>query len=470
MKKLIFFLPIFYWSITFSQNSNFRIDSLSKLVKQSQDPVAHVNALEQLGNEYAFSGRIDSLRIINTQMLKIASDVHNDSLLARTYFQLGLYCYFTSDYKQQLDFDFKGLNFAEKSKSGNCIWFGYKEVGAFYKELKNYPDALKYLKKAKSFLEDATVADATAPNRTYTHLAETFLGLGESDSALHYIQLTNEVTSKTQDPYGFARMLYIFARIYKTKGDADIAESYYKKCIAFSNSENIVQPYITGTTGYGQYLFNAKQFALSKQYGLSALKKSEQSKNKSGVINAAVLLREAYYAIGQKDSSYYFSKMKDLYSDSVFNEQQTNQIQNISIVEQIKEREKEAAFEELQHQRRQNIQFILIAFCIIIFIILFLLFSRSIVANEKLISFFAILGLLIIFEFINLLIHPWLAHFTNESPVLMLLALVLIAALLIPLHHRLEHWIKEKMVEKNKAIRLAAAKKTIEKFGDNQAK
>jgi hypothetical protein len=46
----------------------------------------------------------------------------------------------------------------------------------------------------------------------------------------------------------------------------------------------------------------------------------------------------------------------------------------------------------------------------------------------------------------------------------MLLALVLIAALLIPLHHRLEHWIKHKLVEKNKAIRLAAAKKTIEKL------
>jgi hypothetical protein len=101
---------------------------------------------------------------------------------------------------------------------------------------------------------------------------------------------------------------------------------------------------------------------------------------------------------------------------------------------------------------------------IVTFIVLFLLFSRSIVANEKWISFFGILGLLIVFEFINLLIHPWLAHFTHESPVLMLLALVAIASLLIPLHHRLEKWIKEKMIEKNKAIRLSAAKKTIEKL------
>jgi hypothetical protein len=69
-----------------------------------------------------------------------------------------------------------------------------------------------------------------------------------------------------------------------------------------------------------------------------------------------------------------------------------------------------------------------------------------------------------VFEFVNLLLHPWVSSITNDSPVLMLLALVLIASLLIPMHHRLEHWIKEKMIEKNKAIRLAAAKKTIEKL------
>jgi hypothetical protein len=73
-------------------------------------------------------------------------------------------------------------------------------------------------------------------------------------------------------------------------------------------------------------------------------------------------------------------------------------------------------------------------------------------------------GFLVVFEFINLIIHPWLSSTTHDSPVLMLLALVAVASLLIPLHHRLEKWIKVKMTEKNKAIRLAAAKRTIEKL------
>ena len=79
-----------------------------------------------------------------------------------------------------------------------------------------------------------------------------------------------------------------------------------------------------------------------------------------------------------------------------------------------------------------------------------------------------VIGLLIVFEFINLVIHPYLVNFTNDSPLLMLLILVLIAAVIVPMHHKLEQWVKHRLVEKNKAVRLAAAKRTIEKTGGRE--
>ena len=70
------------------------------------------------------------------------------------------------------------------------------------------------------------------------------------------------------------------------------------------------------------------------------------------------------------------------------------------------------------------------------------------------------LGLLIVFEFINLLIHPYLAAATHHSPVWMLLALVAIAASVL-LHYKLEHWVTHQMIAKIKRLRLAAARKTV---------
>jgi len=190
-------------------------------------------------------------------------------------------------------------------------------------------------------------------------------------------------------------------------------------------------------------------------------------KEKEQSMRAYEYLYKSFEQTNQQDSLNKYFRLAMTTKDSLFSLEKIKSIQALSFREDL--RQQEIATEKLkaEEERHQNIQYALITLGIIIFITLFLLLSRAVIVSEKLISFFAILGLLIIFEFINLLIHPWLAHFTHESPVLMLLALVLIAALLIPMHHKMEHVIKEKLVEKNKAIRLAAAKKTIEKLEKN---
>lgn len=448
---------------TFAQNSNFRRDSLYKILKQAQTPAKQVDTWVDIGEYYAYAGEPDSLQYANGQMLKIATTTQQDSLLAKAYLQIGSYFSNISDYKQALEYQFKSLSFAEKAKSKYDIWLASKEAGSSFKQLKNYSEALKYLKKAESFIKDATLA-GNVPSRTYSHMAEIFLGLGQTDSALRYVQLTNEVTSKEKDAYGYARVLYIFAIVYKARGDIDLAESYYRKCIAYSDAENIYAPYVTAAIHYGQYLLDSKQYNLSKEYALNGFNKAMQAKNKLGITNAAALLRKAYYAIGQKDSSHYYSDIKDAYSDSVFNEQQRNQIQNLSFSQKIKESEDAARLSAEEQKRKQNIQYALIALGIISFIISFLLLSRKHITNTKLIQFLGVVALLLVFEFLNLLLHPFLERITHHSPVLMLLALVCIAALLVPLHHKLEKWATHKLVEKNKAIRLAAAKKTIEEL------
>jgi hypothetical protein len=168
--------------------------------------------------------------------------------------------------------------------------------------------------------------------------------------------------------------------------------------------------------------------------------------------------------LNNTDSAYYYSKVETKLRELIFNQSNQNAIQALAFKEQLRGIEESAKKSEEEQERKQNIQYALIALGIVSFIILFFLLSRSIIVTEKWISFFGILGLLIVFEFINLLIHPFLETATHHTPVLMLLALVVLASLLIPLHHRMEKWIKEKMTEKNKTIRLASAKKTIERL------
>lgn len=159
------------------------------------------------------------------------------------------------------------------------------------------------------------------------------------------------------------------------------------------------------------------------------------------------------------------SRTLQLKSDSAA---QLQQVQALSFEEDRRQMEVAAEKEKLVKERKHNLQYAAIALGVVTLVIFFFLLSHSIVANQQLIKFLGILGLLIVFEFLNLLLHPYIGNLTHHSPVMMLGIMVCIAALLIPLHHKLEHWITHKMVEKNKKIRLAAAKKTIAQLEKQQ--
>jgi predicted RND superfamily exporter protein len=180
-----------------------------------------------------------------------------------------------------------------------------------------------------------------------------------------------------------------------------------------------------------------------------------------GISTVAEVLRKIYTHTIKKDSIIYYAQLQIDYKDSVNNQRKQSEFQNLTFAHQLRVIDEQVKALEVKEQRKQNLQYALIAISIILFIILFLLLSRSLITNLRVIQFLGIVALLIVFEFLNLLLHPLLERITHHSPVLMLLALVCIASLLIPLHHRLEKWAIQKLVMKNKQARLLAAKKTI---------
>ena len=68
--------------------------------------------------------------------------------------------------------------------------------------------------------------------------------------------------------------------------------------------------------------------------------------------------------------------------------------------------------------------------------------------NPRVIDILGTLSVLIIFEFIELLLHGQIEKLTHHSLVLTLLCLLLLAGIIIPVHHKIEHWMKKKIGHK----------------------
>lgn len=164
------------------------------------------------------------------------------------------------------------------------------------------------------------------------------------------------------------------------------------------------------------------------------------------------------------DSTLKYANIFQVANDSFFSKKANEQVEIMSAEYDLRQMELAASNEKEAENKKLNIQFALIALGIIIFLTLYLLLSRSFITSTQAIEFFGVLALLIVFEFLNLLLHPLLESITNHTPVFMLLALVCIASILIPIHHKLEKWATNKLIKKNKEVRLENAKKTIIKL------
>jgi hypothetical protein len=221
------------------------------------------------------------------------------------------------------------------------------------------------------------------------------------------------------------------------------------------------------TRSLGFVLLDISAFFEKAQAIDSAIHYSRRLLNTQGMSKFKPLMLDAaqnlsrYYTGKNTDSAFKYLQLATSLREELLGAEKTQQILTLRYEEELRQQQLVNEKARQAEDRNNNLQYAAIALALIVFVILFFLFSHSIMANQKLIRFLGIIALLIVFEFLNLLLHPWLGAVTHHSPVLMLLAMVCVAALLIPLHHRLEHWITHKLVEKNKKIRLSAAKKII---------
>ena len=104
-------------------------------------------------------------------------------------------------------------------------------------------------------------------------------------------------------------------------------------------------------------------------------------------------------------------------------------------------------YAQVGERRKQNIQLAGIGAFIPLFFI-FVLLLRKTMVKPRTIEILGLIGLVLFFQFVELLVHPYIASISGHTPVVMLLLLAGLAGILIPFHNKLEHRLKNRLVHK----------------------
>jgi tetratricopeptide (TPR) repeat protein len=461
-----FLLALILSLVSFKSNAQNRTaDSLKNLLTTTTEPVARFHLIDKLLETVNSTvGGIDSANCI--ELLKTAQHQKDDGLLAISYNWISAYFLITKgDNATALEYCFKALPLAKKTNDKRRISSIYFDISVIYRFLQNYDEMLKYNLRGKDNLPDQTHPLYYYMLAQYQrNMATYFINVNKPDSALHYAQALMETSRRANASYLEFSGMHLTGASFAALGEKDLAEIYFNKALAVSETITNNSGKLGFNINYIPFLLNNKRYSEAKKQADLLLRLGKQNNNNNLMLAGARYMRQVFDATQNMDSAYYFSRMETDINAKIFNQDNTNKIQAMAFNDQIRSMEEEAKQVDTERQRKQNIQYALLALSIITFVILFLAFSRRHITNTKVIQFLGIVALLVVFEFLNLLLHPFLERITNHNPILMLLALVCIAALLVPLHHRLEKWATHKLVEKNKQVRLAAAKKTIQEL------
>ena len=314
--------------------------------------------------------------------------------------------------------------------------------------LEDYGHALKYLYRADFTIDAAD--DHTKKELKYNievNIGEAYYQMKVVDLASLYFNKASTHASFSRDSTALGTAILGQANVLMLRGETQNALHRYWFAYHFlskgADADILCELNLGMAKAYEG--LNRNDFAI--YFALSSYSMAKRSKFLSRQLDAALFLSGIYGKTHNYDSAFYYLQNSVLLKEFVKGLEQIKAATIFSSNERL--RQEEIAEQKMREKelRFQQLQLSVIAISIPILFLITLLISR-IKVKTKVITFMTIISLLFLFEFLTLLLHPLVAEFTHHIPVFELLIFVALAALLIPAHHKLEHFLLKKLTKR----------------------
>lgn len=457
MKKIAFIIVLIF-VVCVCRSQKAYTDSLLNIIQSSKNVQTRVEAARY----YIMQKPVDSFTYCGNKLIKIGTEKKYDDMTAMGKVFIAFAHSTVGQTYKALGFNIEALKLAEKVQNDFLFAFVYNNYGNIYSSF-NTEKSIEYYKKSLYYLKDNNSRFINFFKRSaLNNLGSRFNSRKQYDSAFVYLKQSEELSVLLNDASQSTGGVYLaLGNTYLGLNQTALAYAYFKLGV-----ENAIMNEDRNKRNAYIQLARYYKFVGHSDSALNCLNIANAGLNMDSlpgnwVTESSIMLYEIYKERGNEKEALKYLEMTRTAKLKFDSAAQLQQLQALSFEEDQRQMAVASEKVKLVDERNHNLQYAAIAIALITFIILFLILSRSIVVKTKFIEFFGVLGLLAVFEFINLFIHPYLARVTKESPILMLIVLIGVGALLIPLHHKLEKWITGRMIEKNKKIRLEAAEKTI---------
>jgi tetratricopeptide (TPR) repeat protein len=373
--------------------------------------------------------------------LRIAEEIKNPPLIRNCYQYLSGFYTAIEDYDKAIDYMTLAYKKLEETKEKNVpyqkvIFTNY--LGNLFAYKKNYDIAISYFERSIRMADSLKFSTLKIPG--YVSLLNQYLRIDEPKKALDYLNSpSGDNLKKYLSNFGMAPVIdQAYGVTYTELGRFDSAKMYLEKAKPmFENSSNE-----TNKVNFYAQLASFYRKSGDKKNAIDYYIRVKEISEKNGLLEnikrSAQYLDTLYRQSGDFITAGIYNGLYYQYKDSIETLRREKELTQVEAADEQQRQEKAVKEKAEKDRQRNNIQYLAITIGIVaLFIGLVVLGMFKVSATTiKMIGFFAFL---MFFEFIFLIFKKNIYSITNGEPWKDLLFMIGLAALLLPLHHWLEH-------------------------------
>lgn len=420
------------------------IDSLWNSYRGDNVDSNKVKTLYQLSNVY-LAFKPDTALILSWQALLTSKKIKFEkgeswacNQMAAAYNSMG-------NYPRALEYYFKQLRIEDrKYNNAAALASVYMSIGTTYQSQKDHRNALVYVLKADSIINNH-------PKELEDLKIYSLLNLGDIYEKLNILDKALDVTFRAYSMAEVKNLSFLYGpcltnlgNIYsKLRNPQPAFQNYFNALPLLKQSGN--EDFMCETYLGLAKLYHAKTSEDSAAYfGRLSFLLADKDEFLSRSLDASTFLADLFHQRNFIDSAYHYQEKMLVIKDSIYSSERIKRSVSMSLDEQL--RQIEISNEKMQEsrERTKKLQLLSIAlFLPLLFLITIYLNNRRV--RARYVEFAGILSLLLFFEFISILIHPFVMEKTSHMPILELIIFALIAATLTPVHQKIEHWMLHRL-------------------------
>lgn len=352
------------------------------IAEKRKDLRGQAEALNNLSFALYYSGESDTAITLFTEAIRIARAAGDSdnvvfalNRIGYIYREKGQYLKATSYYNAALASNKGEKNVAEAANS-------YLNIGVLYHDQSNYKDALRYEEKGLALYRES--GDQGRIANSLARLGNVYLDLEDSSKALQYYEEARTIFAAINHQRGIAVCLNNIAMIYGGRHQVSKSIDYYTQALKIREAigdrngvalvcNNLGSTYLELKQYEKAIYFLNKSLVISRELGYRDMMRSDYN-----------WLSKTYEALGDYQKSLSFYKQFHLLSDSLFNDRNSKEMNELSKKFDTERREKDYASllreselrdEALAQERTRNL--VMISALLLLIVLVFVIWRNA---------------------------------------------------------------------------------------------